>query len=431
MSNEITELFAFQEKGAQWLAQRHRALLFDAPGLGKTIQLIKGAEYAGIDMFDSVGPASVRTQWLDNLTKHSTARRKNAYSYNFARDKGLPMKMGVLALDEAHSLGNEYSGRTQEIYGTEEMGEDGLIERADRVWLATGTPMPRDARNLYPLMRAVVPGSLYVKGRGAMDYWSFVKRYCEYYNGSYGIVVKGHKNQEELKDRLAPYMLRRLKRDVMKDWTKPLVNEIHFDVGEGLKELLKQEADGEGALVARTVKRHGIEGLANITDQSATIRRFTGLLLIGPVAEWLADKFDNGEKKIVVVCYHREVMEGIQKALKKRGYDSVIYWGGMTEKQKDAAKAKFINDKKCVVKLLQIIAGGTGLDGLQHVCSRMLLAEYSWIPTDNEQAIGRLDRIGQRFPVLAEFAGIADSIHGKITSAFTRRAQDNEELFGA
>lgn len=426
-------LMPFQDYGADWLAPRHRALLFDAPGLGKTIQLIKGAERAGFDGLDVIGPASVRTQWLGSMRSNSIMEHQAAYSYNHARDKAMPRHMAVLGLDEVHMLGNESSGRTQKIFGTEDYGLDGIIARAERVWVATGTPMPRDARNLFPMMRAVVPGSLHVKKRGTMDYWSFVKRYCEYYNGPYGIVVKGHKNQEELRDRLAPYMLRRLKRDVMKDWKQPIVSTVLFDVGDGLKALLEKEAGDEGELVARTVKRHGIEGLANITKHSATLRRYTGMLLIGPVTEWLADKFDNGEKKVVVVAYHREVIEGIHKGLKKRGYDSVVYWGGMTERQKDDAKKAFIDDKKKFAFIGQITAAGTGLDGLQHVASRILLAEYSWVPTDNEQAIGRLDRIGKiaLSGVLAEFAGVAGSLHAKITAAFTRRAQESEELFGA
>lgn len=424
------ELFPYQEEGARWLSKRHRALLLDSPGLGKTIQGIKAAEYAGMDRLDVVCPASVRTQWLGVMEKNSTAEKQHAYSYNHARDKGLPNRMGALVLDEMHALKGRNSGRTIALYGTQEYGTDGLIYNADRVWGMTGTPMPKDASDLYPMMLGMVPASLTRRDGRVMDFWSFMKRYTDYYNGSYGIVVKGHKNQDELRDRLDPYMLRRLKRDVMKDWKKPIVADIQFDVGPGLKALLAAEQEGEGALVARTVKRHGIEGLANITDHSATIRRYTGLLLIGPVTEWLADKLDNGEKKVVVVCFHREVMEGIQKGLKKRGYDSVMYRGGMTEAAKDLAKKTFIEAKRCAVMLLQIIAGGTGLDGLQKVASRMLLAEYSWIPTDNEQAIGRIDRIGQKNPVLVEFAGIAGSLHGKITAAFTRRASDNEEIFG-
>jgi len=423
-------LFPFQEEGAKWLSRRHRALLLDAPGLGKTIQAITAANLCGMEAFDAVAPASVRTQWVSTMANESHAKKQRAHSYNAARDKGLPLKMGALALDEAHYLKGATSGRTHAIYGTMVYGEDGFIADADRVWCMTGTPMPKDARDLYPMMRAVVPASLHVRHRGIMDYWSFVKRYCLYYEGDYGIVVKGHKNVEELRERLAPYMLRRTKKQVRKDWKKPLISDIQFDVGSGLKTLLKMEADSEGALVGKTLQRHGIEGLDRITDQSATLRRYTGMLLIGPVVEWTLDKFDNGEDKLVIVAYHREVIQGIHDGLKKHKIRTVIYRGGMSESDKDQAKKEFIYEKDVKAIVLQINAGGTGLDGLQKVSSRMLLAEYSWVPSDNQQAMDRIDRIGQQSPVLIEFAGIAGSLHGKITAAFRRRANENDELFG-
>lgn len=425
-------LFPFQEEGAKWLSRRHRALLLDEPGLGKTIQAITAANLCGMEDFDAVAPASVRTQWVSTMAKESFAKKQRAHSYNAARDKGLPLNMGALTLDEAHYLKGATSGRTRAIYGSMAMGSDGYIADADRVWCMTGTPMPKDARDLYPMMRAVVPGSLYVRSRNdIMDYWTFVKRYCIYYTGEYGIVVKGHKNAEELYDRLAPYMLRRTKKQVRKEWTKPLVSDIQFEVGSGLKNLLKMEADTEGAMVAKTVGKHGLEGLSMLTnDQAATLRRYTGMLLIGPVVEWALDKFDNGENKLTIVAYHREVIQGIHDGLKKHKIKTVIYRGGMSESEKDQAKKEFIYEDDVKAILLQINAGGTGLDGLQKVCSRMLLAEYSWVPSDNQQAMDRIDRIGQQNPVLIEFAGIAGSLHGRITEAFRRRANENNELFG-
>lgn len=427
------ELFPYQIEGAKWLAGKTRALLFDAPGLGKTIQAIAAAEIRGEQRFDVIAPASVRSQWAGVLQREGVAIvRKRAYSYEHARDKALPRRIGTLVIDEAHALKSRFSGRTLKVYGEEPFGTDGLVGEADVAWAMTGTPMPKDASDLYPMMRALVPKSLRDRQGSIMDFWEYMKRFTVFYSGQYGIVVKSHKNEAELRDRLAPYMLRRLKRDVLKDWKKPVIATVEFEAKKGMKALLSMEATNpEAALVARTIKRHGIEGLANIAnEQTATLRRYTGMLLIEPVAAWLADKFDNGEGKMVVICYHREVVEGIQRELKKRGYASVTYMGGMAEKQKDNAKRLFIDGAEVKAFIGQITAAGTGLDGLQRVSSRMLLVEYSWIPTENEQAIGRIDRIGQRQPVLVEFAAIAGSMHEAITRTFIRRAQDNEAMFG-
>lgn len=421
--------FPFQEEGAQWLQDRRRALLFDAPGLGKTIQAIKAADYAGMNDLTVVCPASVRTQWVAAMRDNGRMKTQQAYSYNHARDVSLPHTMGALALDEAHFLKSRNSGRTLAMYGEQPYGVDGHIIRAERVWLLSGTPAPKDASDLYPLMLAVVPGSL-TTGRGIMDYWTYMRRYCDYYNGPYGIVVKGNKNMEELSERLAPYMKRRLKKDVMKDWKKPLVADVTVDIGKALKGLKEQEQLSEGAAIARVLKADGIEGLKHLSDQSATLRRYTGLLLIGPMVSWLADQISGGEKKIVAVAHHREVIEGIQSGLKERSIKSVMYRGGMSEAQKDAVKKQFMEDDSVSVFIGQIIAAGTGLDGLQRVASRIVLIEFSWIPDENQQAIDRLDRIGQTEPVLAEFVGIEGSLHGQIATRMRQRAADNETLFG-
>jgi SWI/SNF-related matrix-associated actin-dependent regulator 1 of chromatin subfamily A len=61
-----------------------------------------------------------------------------------------------------------------------------------------------------------------------------------------------------------------------------------------------------------------------------------------------------------------------------------------------------------------IQAAGTGLDGLQEVCSRCYLAEPDWVPAQNEQAVSRLDRIGQKDLVSAEIFVAPGSISEKI-----------------
>jgi SNF2 family DNA or RNA helicase len=54
------------------------------------------------------------------------------------------------------------------------------------------------------------------------------------------------------------------------------------------------------------------------------------------------------------------------------------------------------------------------LDGLQKVCSRCYLAEPDWVPAQNEQAVSRLDRIGQENLVSAELFVAPGSISEKI-----------------
>jgi len=424
------KLFPYQEEGAKFLAERHRGLLCDAPGLGKTVQGITAANMIGAEALDVIAPASVRTQWRANMKQLGHQAHQQSYSYEYARDKGLPYNMEVLIPDEFQMLKNHRAGRTQNILGKQMYGVDGEIAKAERVWCLSGTPSPKDPSGLYSVMLAVIPGALQTPiSRKTMDYWSFKNRYCVMFDGGRGMVVKRGKNLEELKERLAPYMLRRTKRQVLKDWKEPLVADLHLDPEKTRSELAQVETDEIGQLAMDAFKNAGLEGLQEIWLETSTMRRAIGLIKVGPVIKWLLDQFDCGLEKIVLVCVHRDVISNFAKELAKHKIKSFIYWGS-TDKEKDAAKRGFVAAAGLAVLLLQINAGGTGLDGLQHATGDMLLVEYSWVPDDNAQVIARLDRIGQENPVLARFVGLAGSLDDAIMEVVQRRTKEQIALFG-
>lgn len=429
------QLFDYQEVGADFLAGRRRALLLDAPGVGKTIQAITAADRLGADSMDTISPASVVNQWRKmhaNLSRADTDF--HAYSYERARDKGISKSPTVLCLDEIHYLGNPSSGRTLKILGSDKYGADGLIQKADYVWGMTGTLMNRDPSNLYQIMYAIIPGSLQLKNGNTMSYWQFMKKYCVMYDTGFGMKVVRGQNLDELRDRLAPYILRRTKKDARKDWKEPVTAELWLDPEKAGDMMHSADLEPEARAVAEAFKKGGFDGLARLaeTDKKGVsrYRRYIGLLKILPITKWLMDEFDGGLEKIVVICVHREVIEGFYAKLTEHQIAAFIYYGGMTEGQKDAAKRAFIDATGPAVFVGQIDTAGTGVDGLQHATGRMVFAEWSWIHTHNQQALDRLDRVGQEEPVLGEFAAFENSLDGAIMRVAARRAKDAETLFG-
>ena len=429
------ELFDYQKTGADFLAGRRRALLLDAPGLGKTAQAISAADLIGADSLDTVCPASVVKQWGKAHAGISRQSRAfNAYSYERARDKGISRRPTVLCLDEIHYLKNPNSGRTNSLLGNKRYGADGRIRQADFVWCMTGTLMPKDPGDLFPVLNAVVPGALSQRDGSTMDYWTYMKRFCIMRNGDRGLYVIKGKNLEELRARIAPYMLRRTKPEVMKDWKEPVRAELWLDAGKAADKLHAADLEPEAREVADVFKKGGFPALKIFADTERTgisrYRRYVGMLKVLPVVEWLLDEFDSGLDKIVIICIHREVIEAIAQKLAEQKVETVIYYGGMTDAQKDKAKTKFINDKSVRGFIGQQFASGTGVDGLQTATGDMLFVEWSWLGDDNQQTIDRLDRIGQNNPVLARFAGLEGSLDGAIMAKASRRTSDNKQLFG-
>lgn len=103
-------------------------------------------------------------------------------------------------------------------------------------------------------------------------------------------------------------------------------------------------------------------------------------------------------RKLVVVANFRRSNAYLWDKLRP-GYNAVAVYGDVTAKQKALAVQRFIEDASCRVILVQPDSAGYGVDGLQHVCSDMLIVEAPTTPRPFHQVVARLDRDGQREPV--------------------------------
>ena len=86
------------------------------------------------------------------------------------------------------------------------------------------------------------------------------------------------------------------------------------------------------------------------------------------------------------------------------GYGAVAIYGDVSVSDKRNALEKFTNSQACRVILLQPSSAGFGVDGLQHVCSDMLVVEAPTTPGPFQQVVARLDRDGQKNPVHVRIA---------------------------
>ena len=85
---------------------------------------------------------------------------------------------------------------------------------------------------------------------------------------------------------------------------------------------------------------------------------------------------------------------------------------------------EFINNPKGGVFIGNLLSSGIGTDGLQKVCSRVIIGEPDWVPGNNEQVVSRLDRIGQEMPVLAEYPVAPGSLSERVLSSSLEKMQD-------
>lgn len=425
----MPELFPYQREGAAFLAEKGVALLADEPGLGKTAQAIAATQdtHSAPDVV-VVCPASVRENWYREFERFWSG----LVSYNLKVESYDKVARGVLKdfycdvliLDEAHYLKSRTAKRTQAVFGQRCDGKGGLVERANHVFLLTGTPMPNQPAELWPMLRALFPDSIPAASGKPRNYFQFVNKFCRTRNNGFGTVIEGAKNIEQLRAIVSPFTLRRKKEDVLKDLPPLRLDTLALDTEISLPpEVSELVPEIEAAL-----DKDGIAGLAKLAPHVATLRRYTALAKVEPVCRWIKDWFEGGGGQLVVFAHHREVIDALfHYTATQTGLKSDRLTGATP-----ADKRQYIVDRfqKGVSNVFfgQIQAAGTGIT--LTAASDALFVESSWVPAENEQAAMRIHRIGQREACLVRFAMIPGSIDERIQKAVVRKTADIVQLFG-
>jgi SWI/SNF-related matrix-associated actin-dependent regulator 1 of chromatin subfamily A len=113
------------------------------------------------------------------------------------------------------------------------------------------------------------------------------------------------------------------------------------------------------------------------------------------VLEWVSD-FLESDRKLVLLCWHIVVADFLEAALGKQCVR-------LRDKDREGTIRRFVEDPKCRVFLGNIQAAGTGVDGLQAVCSDVAFVELCGSPSDMDQGSSRLHRLGQQGCVTVHF----------------------------
>ncbi len=370
-----------------FLAARPHALLGDDPGLEKTFSLILAAEAVNAQTVLVTCPASVRTNWYEHFEmRRGHTRGLDVLSYNAAGVEkwrsGLKGKYDVWIGDEIHFCKRLESQRTQALFAN----GTGLVRRAHYKWPATGTWAPNHRPvELYPVLKALHPA---FKG---MSFDAYTKKYCGAYFDGRAMNVKGATRLDELEALLQGFMLRRTEAEVYPDRQQPLVHKVPVELTkQELAEVIAEE-DVIGGRVARISSR--FEDFSQLGD-TAKLLRLLGLAKVKRVAAYVDDLLQTVDK-VVVFAHHIDVIARLCDHFANQGVNYALYRGGMTDGAKDDAVRQF-SLAQTRVFIGQDQTAGTGINGLQQVCSTMVFAEWSWVPGDTNQRVRRLARTGQK-----------------------------------
>lgn len=425
-------LYAHQESGAEWLAGRARGYLGDEPGLGKTRTLLAAAKRAGRTRPLVCCPAIVQSHWrreaaeigidvdvrsYDAVVRGGAALRE----YTLAQDG-----TDALILDEAHYLKHTTSRRTQLL-----LGLDSYARRTRPVFLASGTPMPKNPDELWAVLSSCFAPEL--KRHGITSHAGYLKKFCavrhRFVRGRYVEKVGAEiRNVDEFKALLADVMLVRKLDDVGLDVPALDFQLLRLDLPSGhvpsyMDQLLPADVvhDVTEALAAGT-----LESIAN-DPHVARMRRRLGELKVGPVAETLAAQLGSNEEKVCVFAHHTSVLRGLAELLKEFGVAFVD--GGVSGAARDLEIDRFQTDPSVRVFVGQNLACGTGTDGLQRATHRAVLVEPDWTAANNVQLGKRVARIGsERGRCVAQMATLAGTLDEAIVGQHWREVRLAREV---
>ena len=408
------ELRPYQEEGYVWLAHLTAcgfgACLADDMGLGKTLQAIalllaRAADGPSL----VVVPASVCGNWRREIIRFAPTLRP-VMGWDFASATALgPQDVVVVSygllvsreddfaardwngvvLDEAQSIKNETTKRAKAVKRL----------RSSFRLAATGTPVENRLTELWSIFDFLNPGLL-----GPLD--SFAQR-----------LTRDGRATEALKGLVRPFVLRRLKQDVLDDL--PPKTEITLSVDLGDDERTAYEGCRRHALA--TLAEGGKDNRLSILAELMRLRRFCchpSLVLpdfassakMDTLVDLLAD-LRAGNHRALVFSQFTDYLAIIRRELDAQGWTYQYLDGTTSAHDRDKAVDAFQRGDGDFF-LLSLKAGGTGLN--LTAANYVILLDPWWNPAVESQAADRAHRIGQRDPVTVYHLIAADTVEERI-----------------
>ena len=406
----------YQVRGFEWMCALHEmhlgGILADEMGLGKTVQTIsvllhyhRNAEEKKPSLI--IAPTTLTYNWLSELNRFAPeldvmliTGGQSARADQIAQITGphapdvvitsyplirrdvllmqeIPFRFAIL--DEAQQVKNAQSVGAQAVK---------QLTAETRIAL-TGTPMENHAGELWSLFDFVLPGYL-------PRYNEFLRRWGD------------GRNEEDLRRRIRPFLMRRLKKDVLGELPEKLemvmMSEMAPDQRRVYDAALMQKRERVGEIIReKGLGRGRAEVLSAITElrqicchPALCLPDYQG---VSGKLEMLMDILPSAlssSRRILLFSQFTSMLRLIEKRLAEE-HVRTLYLDGETPAAERVEMTKRFNAGEADVFLISLKAGGTGLN----LTGADMVIHFDpwWNPTAEEQATGRAHRIGQTHTV--------------------------------
>ena len=432
----------YQIDGIQWLNRLRKmhlnGVLADDMGLGKTLQAITTltqyiSDHPGVQSV-VVCPTSLVYNWKEEFTKFNHELKVLAVDGNPNHRKKLlndigdydviitsytlmqkdieyykSIPFGYAILDEAQHIKNRGTRNAQSVK---------LIQAAHRLIL-TGTPIENSLEELWSLFDFLMPGLL-------SSYERFVEKYIRL-----PAAQQSGKNLDHLRRKVAPFILRRMKKDVLSDL--PPVSEIvyHCHLSDVQQQLYRTYAASAREELSQLVKNEGFDRVQ--IHVLATLTRLKQICChpaifakdqaeIGDSSKYdmlleLLQTLMEGRHKTVIFSQYTRMLNIIRSDLERMGI-RFEYLDGSSKNRLGIVK-QFNEDQNIPIFLVSLKAGGSGLNLVG--ADTVIHYDMWWNPAVESQATDRVHRMGQKNSVSSYKLITLNTIEEKILELHKRK----------
>lgn len=429
------ELRPYQLEGFKWMARSAKrgvgCCLADDMGLGKTLQtLALISSHPGKAPSLIVAPTSVCSNWLAEMERFTPDLRPRLFAET-ERESALDNLSGKdvvivsygllvrevekfqqiswtnLVLDEAQAIKNPDTQRFKAA----------VALKADFRLATTGTPVENRLDEIWALFEFLNPGLLGTR-----------KAFDQAYSGA----DDSEQKRESLRRLLAPFILRRLKSEVLQDL--PPRTDVNLEVKLTKEERLHYESLRLHALerLSDAEKQDAITILAEITklrracchprlvDSTSKLEGSKLKMLL----RLLSDLKEGGHRALVFSQFVGH-LEMVSAALKTAGF-SFLYLDGTTPARTRGKLVKEFQEGDADFFLISLKAGGTGLN--LTAANYVVHLDPWWNPAVEDQASDRAHRIGQKQPVTVYRLITKDTIEEQIIALHKEKRDLADQL---
>ena len=416
----------YQVEGFNWLNEianlKVGGILADEMGLGKTIQIIAFLLSQKGKKSIVITPTSLIYNWRDEFNKFAPSLnvgiihgdKKNRVvmmekdfdvivttygliknDYEYYKEK----EFDFCIIDEAQNIKNSKAQNTKYVKA---------IKASCRIALS-GTPMENNLMELWSIFDYIMPGYLLSEAK-------FKEKYLK------------EDMYDELKELIKPFILRRLKKDVIDELPDKIEKKFMVEMEKNqkavyqsyIKEVRQKLYSGEDNKI--TVFSYLTKLRQLCLDPSLILDDYVGRSAKIEAALNIVNMAIAENRKVLIFSQFTSVLQKLGDELSEKniGY---LYLDGSTKANKRVEMVKEFNEsEELKIFLISLKAGGTGLN----LTSSDLVLHFDpwWNPAIEDQATDRAHRIGQQNIVEVIKLIAKDSVEENII----RLQEDKREL---